>query len=207
MMFVIKVFKILLIFLGGIFLFLIINSQINYHKLPLNIMKELYSSNSDFQPIEFLFKNLSELLEKRHSRDILFHRNKVHQSLSISDVEDYLLGNARIFGLKNISNITPSKSMVNNSRSNNKLVKTYLFSPLNNCYQEIFSSTETLSSIFPIKISLIEDTNGDMWLQTFNLDLAKNIEKFKNEELSASISKLMTILGKTLSFSASGKFP
>ncbi|MEA2093149.1 MAG: DUF302 domain-containing protein [Pseudomonadota bacterium] len=110
------------------------------------------------------------LIETGNAAEATVWKVPVEDGLSWQDVDESMLSVANELNIKNVGELPLSKQVEAMTGKEQRFLKIYMFcNPLT--ANEMFEYSAAFSAYLPCRISLIEDTEGKLWLYTLNMDM------------------------------------
>jgi uncharacterized protein (DUF302 family) len=110
------------------------------------------------------------LIETGNAAEATVWKVPVEDGLSWEDVDESMLSVANELNIKNVGELPLSKQVEAMTGKEQRFLKIYMFcNPLT--ANEMFEYSAAFSAYLPCRISLIEDTEGKLWLYTLNMDM------------------------------------
>jgi hypothetical protein len=145
------------------------------------------------------------LLETGNGAEATVWKIPVEEGLSAADVEETMRVVANELNIKNVGELPLYKEVEAISGEPFRFLKLYMFcNPMTAARMMEYS--DAFSAYLPCRISLVEDTEGKLWLYTLNMDLMIHGGKELPPELKAEAIKVKEIMLDIMNRGAAGAF-
>ena len=161
----------------------------------------------DFDPksAEVYMNMAKTLIETGNAAEATVWKVPVEEGLSWEDVEDTMRFVANEHNIKNVGELPLSEQVQLMTGEEQRFLKIYMFcNPLTAA--NMFEYSVAFSAYLPCRISLIEDTDGKLWIYTLNMDMMIHGGKPLPEELRAEAIQVKEIMLDIMNRGASGEF-
>ena len=161
----------------------------------------------DFDPksAEAYMNMAKTLIETGNAAEATVWKVPVEEGLSWEDVEDTMRFVANEHNIKNVGELPLSEQVQLMTGEEQRFLKIYMFcNPLTAA--NMFEYSVAFSAYLPCRISLIEDTDGKLWIYTLNMDMMIHGGTPLPEELRAEAIQVKEIMLDIMNRGASGEF-
>ena len=161
----------------------------------------------DFDPksAEVYMNMAKTLIETGNAAEATVWKVPVEEGLSWEDVEDTMRFVANEHNIKNVGELPLSEQVQLMTGEEQRFLKIYMFcNPLTAA--NMFEYSVAFSAYLPCRISLIEDTDGKLWIYTLNMDMMIHGGTPLPEELRAEAIQVKEIMLDIMNRGASGEF-
>jgi len=149
-----------------------------------------------------LFTNI---LESKDAATATVWKYKVEEGLSAEDVEETMKFVANEHNIANVGELPLSKDITAKSGKDYRFVKIFLFcNSLTAAH--MLDYNDAFSAYLPCRITLVEDTSGQLWIYTLNMDLMIHGGKPLPPELKAEAENVKEIMLDIMKRGAEGDF-
>jgi hypothetical protein len=146
-----------------------------------------------------------KLIETGNAAEATVWKVPVADGLSPEDVEDTMRFVANEHNIKNVGELPLSEQVKLMTGEEQRFLKIYMFcNPLTAA--NMFEYSVAFSAYLPCRISLIEDTDGKLWIYTLNMDMMIYGGMPLPEDLKAEAIKVKQIMLDIMNRGATGDF-
>lgn len=161
--------------------------------------------NFDPKSAEVYMNMAKTLIETGNAAEATVWKVPVEEGLSWEDVEDTMRFVANEHNIKNVGELPLSEQVQLMTGEEQRFLKIYMFcNPLTAA--NMFEYSVAFSAYLPCRISLIEDTDGKLWIYTLNMDMMIHGGTPLPEELRAEAIQVKEIMLDIMNRGASGEF-
>ena len=161
--------------------------------------------NFDPKSVEVYSEMAKTLIETGNAAEATVWKVPVQDGLSWEDVEDTMRFVANEHNIKNVGELPLSEQVQLMTGEEQRFLKIYMFcNPLTAA--NMFEYSVAFSAYLPCRISLIEDTDGKLWIYTLNMDMMIHGGTPLPEELRAEAIQVKEIMLDIMNRGASGEF-
>ena len=161
----------------------------------------------DFDPksAEVYMNMAKTLIETGNAAEATVWKVPVEEGLSWEDVEDTMRFVANEHNIKNVGELPLSEQVQLMTGEEQRFLKIYMFcNPLTAA--NMFEYSVAFSAYLPCRISLIEETDGKLWIYSLNMDMMIHGGTPLPEELRAEAIQVKEIMLDIMNRGASGEF-
>jgi uncharacterized protein (DUF302 family) len=145
------------------------------------------------------------LLASGNAAEATIWKVPVEDGLSVEDVEDTLRFVANEHNIKNVGELPLSAQVEAMTGERQRFLKIYMFcNPLTAAQMVDYS--DAFSAYLPCRVSLIEDSDGKLWLYTLNMDMMIHGGKTLPDDLKAEANAVKDTILDIMNRGASGEF-
>ncbi|MDH3871979.1 MAG: DUF302 domain-containing protein [Gammaproteobacteria bacterium] len=145
------------------------------------------------------------LLASGNAAEATIWKVPVEDGLSVGDVEDTMRFVANEHNIKNVGELPLSAQVEAMTGEQQRFLKIYMFcNPLTAAQMVDYS--DAFSAYLPCRISLIEDSDGKLWLYTLNMDMMIHGGKTLPDDLKAEANAVKDTILDIMNRGASGEF-
>lgn len=145
------------------------------------------------------------LLASGNAAEATIWKVPVEDGLSVGDVEDTMRFVANEHNIKNVGELPLSAQVEAMTGEQQRFLKIYMFcNPLTAAQMVDYS--DAFSAYLPCRISLIEDSDGKLWLYTLNMDMMIHGGKTLPDDLKAEANAVKDTILDIMNRAASGEF-
>jgi len=145
------------------------------------------------------------LLASGNAAEATIWKVPVEEGLSVGDVEDTMRFVANEHNIKNVGELPLSAQVEAMTGEQQRFLKIYMFcNPLTAAQMVDYS--DAFSAYLPCRISLIEDSDGKLWLYTLNMDMMIHGGKTLPDDLKAEANAVKDTILDIMNRAASGEF-
>jgi uncharacterized protein (DUF302 family) len=145
------------------------------------------------------------LLASGNAAEATIWKVPVEDGLSVEDVEGTLRFVANEHNIKNVGELPLSAQVEAMTGETQRFLKIYMFcNPLTAAQMVEYS--DAFSAYLPCRISLIEDSDGKLWLYTLNMDMMIHGGKTLPDKLKAEANSVKDTILDIMNRGASGEF-
>ncbi len=145
------------------------------------------------------------LLASGNAAEATVWKVPVADGLSVEEVEDTLRFVANEHNIKNVGELPLSAQVEAMTGESQRFLKIYMFcNPLTAAQMVDYS--DAFSAYLPCRVSLIEDTDGKLWLYTLNMDMMIHGGKTLPDDLKAEANDVKDTILDIMNRGASGEF-
>jgi uncharacterized protein (DUF302 family) len=145
------------------------------------------------------------LLASGNAAEATIWKVPVEDGLSVGDVEDTLRFVANEHNIKNVGELPLSAQVEAMTGKPQRFLKIYMFcNPLTAAQMVDYS--DAFSAYLPCRVSLIEDSDGKLWLYTLNMDMMIHGGKTLPDDLKAEAIAVKDTILDIMNRGASGAF-
>ena len=137
--------------------------------------------------------------------DAMVLKVKVEEGISAEDVDISIRSIANELNIKNVGELPLSKQVEAISGKPYRFVKIYLLCNAMTA-ASMLNYDDAYSSFLPCRLSVVEDTQGDLWIYTLNMDLMIHGGKPIPPALKEEAIKVRNILNEIMQRAAEGDF-
>ena len=161
--------------------------------------------NFDPKSAEVYMNMAKTLIETGNAAEATVWKVPVEEGLSWEEVEDTMRFVANEHNIKNVGELPLSEQVQLMTGEEQRFLKIYMFcNPLTAA--NMFEYSVAFSAYLPCRISLIEDTDGKLWIYTLNMDMMIHGGTPLPEELRAEAIQVKEIMLDIMNRGASGEF-
>ena len=161
--------------------------------------------NFDPKSAEVYMNMAKTLIETGNAAEATVWKVPVEEGLSWEEVEDTMRFVANEHNIKNVGELPLSEQVQLMTGEEQRFLKIYMFcNPLTAA--NMFEYSVAFSAYLPCRISLIEDTDGKLWIYTLNMDMMIHGGTPLPEELKAEAIQVKEIMLDIMNRGASGEF-
>ena len=161
--------------------------------------------NFDPKSAEVYMDMAKTLIETGNAAEATVWKVPVEEGLSWQDVEDTMRFVANEHNIKNVGELPLSEQVQLMTGEEQRFLKIYMFcNPLTAA--NMFEYSVAFSAYLPCRISLIEDTDGKLWIYTLNMDMMIHGGTPLPDELKAEAIDVKEIMLDIMNRGASGEF-
>ena len=161
--------------------------------------------NFDPKAPEVYAEMAKTLIETGNAAEATVWKVPVAEGLAWEDVEDTMRFVANEHNIKNVGELPLSEQVQLMTGEEQRFLKIYMFcNPLTAA--SMFEYSVAFSAYLPCRISLIEDTDGKLWIYTLNMDMMIHGGMPLPEELKAEAIKVKQIMLDIMNRGAAGDF-
>ena len=154
---------------------------------------------------EVYINRAKTLIETGNAAEATVWMVPVEEGLSWEEVEDTMRFVANEHNIKNVGELPLSEQVQLMTGEEQRFLKIYMFcNPLTAA--NMFEYSVAFSAYLPCRISLIEDTDGKLWIYTLNMDMMIHGGTPLPEELRAEAIQVKEIMLDIMNRGASGEF-
>jgi uncharacterized protein (DUF302 family) len=145
------------------------------------------------------------LLASGNAAEATIWKVPVEDGLSVEDVEDTLRFVANEHNIKNVGELPLSAQVEAMTGKKQRFLKIYMFcNPLTAAQMVEYS--DAFSAYLPCRVSLIEDSDGKLWLYTLNMDMMIHGGKTLPDDLKAEANGVKDTILDIMNRGAKGEF-
>ena len=145
------------------------------------------------------------LLASGNAAEATIWKVPVEDGLSVEDVEDTMRFVGNEHNIKNVGELPLSAQVEAMTGEQQRFLKIYMFcNPLTAAQMVDYS--DAFSAYLPCRISLIEDSDGKLWLYTLNMDMMIHGGKTLPDDLKAEANAVKDTILDIMNRGASGEF-
>jgi uncharacterized protein (DUF302 family) len=145
------------------------------------------------------------LLASGNAAEATIWKVPVEEGLSVQDVEDTLRFVANEHNIKNVGELPLSAQVEAMTGEKQRFLKIYMFcNPLTAAQMVAYS--DAFSAYLPCRVSLIEDSEGKLWLYTLNMDMMIHGGKTLPDDLKAEANGVKDTILDIMNRGAKGEF-
>jgi len=145
------------------------------------------------------------LLASGNAAEATIWKVPVEDGLSVGDVEDTMRFVANEHNIKNVGELPLSAQVEAMTGEQQRFLKIYMFcNPLTAA--QMIDYSDAFSAYLPCRISLIEDSDGKLWLYTLNMDMMIHGGKTLPDALKAEANAVKDTILDIMNRGASGEF-
>jgi uncharacterized protein (DUF302 family) len=145
------------------------------------------------------------LLASGNAAEATIWKVPVEDGLSVGDVEDTMRFVANEHNIKNVGELPLSAQVEAMTGEQQRFLKIYMFcNPLTAAQMVDYS--DAFSAYLPCRVSLIEDSDGKLWLYTLNMDMMIHGGKTLPDDLKAEANAVKDTILDIMNRAASGEF-
>ena len=146
-----------------------------------------------------------KLIETGNAAEATVWKVPVKEGLDWKDVEQTMRFVANEHNIKNVGELPLSEQVQAMTGQSQRFLKIYMFcNPLT--ASRLFEYSVAFSAYLPCRISLIEDTQGKLWLYTLNMDMMIHGGKVLPEALQGEAVATKDTILDIMNRGATGKF-
>lgn len=146
-----------------------------------------------------------QLLQTGNGAEATVWKVPVQDGLTADEVEQTMRFVANEHNIKNVGELPLSKEIEAISGKPSRYIKLYMFcNPMTASH--MFEFSEAFSAYLPCRISLVEDTQGKLWLYTLNMDMMIYGGKPLPPALKEEAIQVKDIILDIMNRGASGEF-
>ena len=161
--------------------------------------------NFDPKAPEVYAEMAKTLIETGNAAEATVWKVPVAEGLAWEDVEDTMRFVANEHNIKNVGELPLSEQVQLMTGEEQRFLKIYMFcNPLTAA--SIFEYSVAFSAYLPCRISLIEDTDGKLWIYTLNMDMMIHGGTPLPDELKAEAIQVKEIMLDIMNRGAAGDF-
>ena len=161
--------------------------------------------NFDPKSVEVYSEMAKTLIETGNAAEATVWKVPVQDGLSWEDVEDTMRFVANEHNIKNVGELPLSEQVQLMTGEEQRFLKIYMFcNPLTAA--NMFEYSVAFSAYLPCRISLIEDTDGKLWIYTLNMDMMIHGGTPLPDELKAEAIQVKEIMLDIMNRGAAGDF-
>ena len=161
--------------------------------------------NFDPQAPKVYAEMAKTLIETGNAAEATVWKVPVEEGLSWEDVQDTMRFVANEHNIKNVGELPLSEQVQLMTGEEQRFLKIYMFcNPLTAA--NMFEYSVAFSAYLPCRISLIEDTDGKLWIYTLNMDMMIHGGTPLPEELKAEAIQVKEIMLDIMNRGAAGDF-
>ena len=155
--------------------------------------------------VEVYSEMAKTLIETGNAAEATVWKVPVQDGLSWEDVEDTMRFVANEHNIKNVGELPLSEQVQLMTGEEQRFLKIYMFcNPLTAA--NMFEYSVAFSAYLPCRISLIEDTDGKLWIYTLNMDMMIHGGTPLPDELKAEAIQVKEIMLDIMNRGAAGDF-
>lgn len=159
----------------------------------------------DSQALPTYAKIGKTLLETGNAAEATVWKVAVEDGLSAEDVEQTMRFVANEHNIKNVGELPLYKEVEAMSGEPFRFLKVYMFCNAMTAAKMVELS-DAFSAYLPCRVSLVEDTEGKLWLYTLNMDLMIHGGKPLTPELKEEATRVKDIILDIMNRGATGAF-
>ena len=145
------------------------------------------------------------LIETGNAAEATVWKVPVEDGMSWEEVDETMLSVANELNIKNVGELPLSKQIEAMTGKEQRFLKIYMFcNPLT--ANEMFEYSAAFSAYLPCRISLIEDTEGKLWLYTLNMDMMIHGGTKLPDELKQDTIHVKEVMLEIMNRGAAGDF-
>ncbi|MDH3526338.1 MAG: DUF302 domain-containing protein [Gammaproteobacteria bacterium] len=145
------------------------------------------------------------LLATGNAAEATIWKVPVDDGLSVQDVEDTLRFVANEHNIKNVGELPLSTQVEAMTGETQRFLKIYMFcNPLTAAQMVAYS--DAFSAYLPCRVSLVEDSDGKLWLYTLNMDMMIHGGKTLPDDLKAEANSVKDTILDIINRGAHGEF-
>ena len=161
--------------------------------------------NFDPKSVEVYSEMAKTLIETGNAAEATVWKVPVQDGLSWEDVEDTMRFVANEHNIKNVGELPLSEQVQLMTGEEQRFLTIYMFcNPLTAA--NMFEYSVAFSAYLPCRISLIEDTDGKLWIYTLNMDMMIHGGTPLPDELKAEAIQVKEIMLDIMNRGAAGDF-
>jgi hypothetical protein len=161
--------------------------------------------NFDPKAPEVYAEMAKTLIETGNAAEATVWKVPVAEGLAWEDVEDTMRFVANEHNIKNVGELPLSEQVQLMTGEEQRFLKIYMFcNPLTAA--SMFEYSVAFSAYLPCRISLIEDTDGKLWIYTLNMDMMIHGGTPLPDELKAEAIQVKEIMLDIMNRGAAGDF-
>ena len=161
--------------------------------------------NFDPKSVEVYSEMAKTLIETGNAAEATVWKVPVQDGLSWEDVEDTMRFVANEHNIKNVGELPLSEQVQLRTGEEQRVLKIYMVcNPLTAA--NMFEYSVAFSAYLPCRISLIEDTDGKLWIYTLNMDMMIHGGTPLPDELKAEAIQVKEIMLDIMNRGAAGDF-
>ena len=145
------------------------------------------------------------LIETGNAAEATVWKVPVEDGMSWEEVDETMLSVANELNIKNVGELPLSKQIEAMTGKEQRFLKIYMFcNPLT--AGSMFEYSAAFSAYLPCRISLIEDTEGKLWLYTLNMDMMIHGGTKLPDELKQDTLHVKEVMLEIMNRGAAGDF-
>ncbi len=148
---------------------------------------------------------MNDLMATGNAAEAMVWKRKVAEGLTFEDVRDSMLGISADLNFKNTGEAPFYKEIEAKTGKPYRKVGFYFFCDAM-VGMEMLEHSDAYSAFMPCRISIIEDTTGQLWLYTMNMDLMIHGGDPLPPALKAKALKVKDMMLKIMDGAAAGDF-
>ena len=162
-------------------------------------------SSLDSKAAEVYMDMAKDLLATGNAAEATVWKVRVADGLSVEDVDQTIKSVANERNIKNVGELPLSEQVTAMTGEDMRYLKIYMFcNPLTAA--KMFEYSVAFSAYLPCRISLIEDTDGQLWIYTLNMDMMIHGGERLPPELYADANEVKDIMWDIMNRGAEGDF-
>ena len=162
-------------------------------------------SSFDGKAAEVYMDMAKSLLATGNAAEATVWKVPVAEGLSVEDVDQSIKSVANERNIKNVGELPLSEQVTAMTGEDMRYLKIYMFcNPLTAA--NMFEYSVAFSAYLPCRISLIEDTDGQLWIYTLNMDMMIHGGETLPPELYAEANEVKDIILDIMNRGAEGDF-
>ena len=172
----------------------------------LQNFKDLRNLGSfDSEAPEVYMEMTKKLLATGNAAEATVWKVPVEDGLGVEEVEQTMLFVANEHNIKNVGELPLSEQVEAMTGKEQRFLKIYMFcNPLT--ADDMFEYSAAFSAYLPCRISLIEDTEGKLWIYTLNMDMMIHGGTTLPQELKEEAIAVKEIILDIMNRGAAGAF-
>lgn len=162
-------------------------------------------SSFDGKAAEVYMDMAKDLLATGNAAEATVWKVPVAEGLSVEDVDQSIKSVANERNIKNVGELPLSEQVQAMTGEDMRYLKIYMFcNPLTAA--NMFEYSVAFSAYLPCRISLIEDTDGQLWIYTLNMDMMIHGGERLPPQLYAEANEVKDIILDIMNRGAEGDF-
>ena len=202
----VSLIKWILITIGAISTYYMTSLQIQYG-VTSKVISEMISPTLHPDAMEKVYMPMTNtLLDTGDITMASIVRVKVADDVSNEDVEEAMESIATAEGIRSVGMLPLSEMVELQTGAKKKFYKIYQYVSPRKAMSLIEYNRTELSIMFPIRIHLVEDADGNFWLTTPEIDLMVEGQNTMPENIRESLSNIKIWVKEIMNAGATGDF-
>ena len=139
-----------------------------YAAVKIAPMKQAFDS-FDEGAFDVYSEMIAKLLETGDSAEAMVWKMQVNEGLTAKEVEETMRFVANEHNIKNVGELPLSGQVEAMTGEKSRYLKIFMFCNALTA-QQMLSYSDAYSAFLPCRISMVEDTDGKLWLYSLNMD-------------------------------------
>jgi len=159
----------------------------------------------DGKSYDIYMEMADSLLKTGKTADATIWKVPVEEGLSVEEVEETMKFVANEHNFSNVGELPLYKDVEAKTGTKFRFIKMFLFCD-SLVAAKMLSNSDAFSAYFPCRITLVEDTEGKLWLYTLNMDMMIHGGRPLPEELLQEALRVKEVMLDIMNRGATGEF-